>query len=107
MALPRGHAIACDQGLVDTDLDTKRSGTGRKRANPAERVESKLLVRGIETNGTKALDGPGQLEGLVSARTWGFKSPLRHQKSPGRRHNFGLGDPTRMTFQAARVYQFG
>jgi hypothetical protein len=22
-----------------------------------------------------------QLEGLVSARTWGFKSPLRHQRS--------------------------
>ena len=34
----------------------------------------------------------------MSARTWGFKSLLRHQKSPGRRYNSGLGDPTRMTF---------
>ena len=25
-----------------------------------------------------ALEGSGHLEGLVSARTWGFKSPLRH-----------------------------
>ena len=45
---------------------------------PGGAVESKLLVRGIGPTGTKALDGPGQLEGLVSARTWGFKSPLRH-----------------------------
>ena len=55
----------------------------------------------VHTSPPKSQDS--ELEGLVSARTWGFKSPLRHQKSPGRRHNFGLGDPTRMTFQAARV----
>jgi hypothetical protein len=31
-----------------------------------------------EHTASKAPDSPGQLEGLVSARTWGFKSPLRH-----------------------------
>ncbi len=28
---------------------------------------------------TNDADTPGHLEGLVPARAWGFKSPLRHQ----------------------------
>jgi hypothetical protein len=51
-------------------VETRRTGT-RWMDGPV----AKALFESISTDGRAPVDGSLQLEGLVPARAWGFKSP--------------------------------